>query len=94
MTVFFPIEANAQVDSVLVLHALVDVIAPTKIIDIFNIQSHIKRKYECFLLGIMCVLYPTCVSLYRHFLDRLGAPNAIENMGGPDHNSVKPTKEM
>ena len=44
-------------------------------------------------IGRMCVLYPKCVSMYRHFLDRLGAPNAIENLGGPTHNFVKPTKE-
>ena len=34
---FFPIEFEGEDDSVSVLHALVDVIAPTKIIEIFNI---------------------------------------------------------
>ena len=37
MTVFFQIEAEVEADSVLVLHGLVDVIAPTNIIDIFTV---------------------------------------------------------
>ena len=42
-------------------------------------------------IGRMCVLYPTCVSLHRHLLDRLGAPNAIEK---PGRTCSQPTKEM
>ena len=34
---FFPIEFEGEADSVSVLHTLVDVIAPTKIIDIFTV---------------------------------------------------------
>ena len=45
MMVFFPIEDKAEAHSVFVLHALVDVIAPTNIIDIFTIQINIKRKF-------------------------------------------------
>ena len=45
MTMFFQIEAEAEADSVLVLHGLVDVIAPTNIIDIFIIHINIKRNF-------------------------------------------------
>ena len=34
---FFPIEFEGEADSVSVLHALVDVVAPIKIIEIFTI---------------------------------------------------------
>ena len=39
---FFSIEFEGEADIVLVLHALVDVIAPTKIIEIFTVQIHIE----------------------------------------------------
>ena len=41
MTVFFAIEFEGEADIVSVLHALVDVVAPTKIIEIFTVQIHI-----------------------------------------------------
>ena len=44
ITVFFQIKAEVEADSVLVLHGLVDVIAPTNIIDIFTIQIHINSN--------------------------------------------------
>ena len=37
MTMFFQIEAEVEAYSVLVLHGLVDVVAPTNIIDIFTV---------------------------------------------------------
>ena len=37
MMIFFPIEFEGEADSVSVLHALVDVVAPTKIIEIFTV---------------------------------------------------------
>ena len=44
MTVFFSIEVEGEDAIVSVLHALVDVVAPTKIIEIFTVQIHIKSK--------------------------------------------------
>ena len=44
MTVFFPIEVEGEADSVSLLCTLVDVVAPTKIIEIFTVQIHIKSK--------------------------------------------------
>ena len=37
MTVFFQTEAEVEGDNVLVLHGVVDVVAPTNIIDIFTV---------------------------------------------------------
>ena len=45
MVILFPIKFEGEADSILVLHTLVDVVAPTKIIEIFTVQIHIKRKY-------------------------------------------------
>ena len=41
MMIFFPIEVEGEDDSVLVLHALVYVITPTNIIEIYTVQIHI-----------------------------------------------------
>ena len=42
MTVFFPIEVEGEADSVSMLLSLVNVIAPTNIIEIFTVQIHIE----------------------------------------------------
>ena len=44
MTVFFQIEAEVEADSILVLHGLVYVVAPTNIVDIFIVHIQIKSK--------------------------------------------------
>ena len=41
---FFAIEVEGEAGIVSVLHALVDVVAPTKIIEIFTVHIHIKSK--------------------------------------------------
>ena len=45
MTLFFPIEVEGEAVNVSLLHALVDVVAPTKIVEIFTVQIHIKSKF-------------------------------------------------
>ena len=44
MMVFFAIGVEGEDAIVSVLHALVDVVVPTKIIEIFNVHIHIKSK--------------------------------------------------
>ena len=44
MTMFFPIEVEGEANSVSLLRTLVDVVAPTKIIEMFTVHIHIKSK--------------------------------------------------
>ena len=47
MTLFFPIEVEGEANSVFVLLSLLNVIAPTNIIEIFTAQMHIE-SLNCF----------------------------------------------